>query len=147
LLIPGLLNHGFPFERYGVVVYPNPRPMKWGSLHGFALDCMHFALEHLTFETLTIVDSDQLGLRPGYSRYLAAVLSEQAGIGMLGNSPARQPSTTSVYPAMQAWKEYDLWRPFLQRFPQGEEKFVHWTFWPSSIYSGSFERFDSVLFD
>src|SRR6266542_1006102 len=65
-----LLNQGFSFERYGVVVHPSPRAMKWGLLHQFALECMQFALEHLSFDTLTIVDSDQLGVRSGYSEYL-----------------------------------------------------------------------------
>ncbi|AFE04862.1 hypothetical protein COCOR_02845 [Corallococcus coralloides DSM 2259] len=40
--------------------------MKWGWLHDFALDCFRFALEHEAFDAMTIVDSDQLGLRPGY---------------------------------------------------------------------------------
>src|SRR5690606_6009616 len=29
--------------------------------------------------------------------------------------------------------EYELWKPLLQSFPQGEQKFVHWTFWPSTV--------------
>lgn len=45
---------------------PLPCPMKWGWLHDFALDCFRFALEHEAFDAMTIVDSDQLGLRPGY---------------------------------------------------------------------------------
>ena len=57
-------------ERSGVLVHPEPRAMKWGKLHDFALDCMRFALERLDFDTLTIVDSDRsrfaLGI-PGLS--------------------------------------------------------------------------------
>jgi hypothetical protein len=33
----------------GVLVHPNPRAMAWGKLHGFALECMRFALERLDF--------------------------------------------------------------------------------------------------
>ena len=35
---------------------------------------------------------------------------------------------------MQAFREYDLWKPFLNQFAEGENKFVHWTFWPSSVF-------------
>ena len=40
---PDLLRRGFPFERYGAVVHPEPRPLAWGWLHDFALDCIRFA--------------------------------------------------------------------------------------------------------
>ena len=109
--------------------------MKWGWLHGFALDSMKFALESLSFDTFTIVDSDQIPLRAGYSRYLAMNLAAMSDAGMLGNSPARQTPATQVAPAVQAWKEFDLWRPWLRRFPQGEEKFGNWTFWPSTVFT------------
>src|ERR1700758_295528 len=66
-----LLSTAFPFERYGVIVHPSPKPMEWGRLHDFALDCMRFALNEFPFDTLTIVDSDQLATRAGYSEYLA----------------------------------------------------------------------------
>ena len=46
---------------------PSPTPLQWGALHEFAIDCMRFALEEAPFDTLTIVDSDQLLLRQGYS--------------------------------------------------------------------------------
>jgi predicted O-methyltransferase YrrM len=132
---PGLLNHGFPFERYGAVVHPAPRPMRWGWLHGFALDSMKFALDNFSFDTLTVVDSDQIALRAGYSQYLSRYLSGRDRVGMLGNSPQRQPLSTRIAPAVQAWREFELWRPWLQRFPQGVEKFVHWTFWPSTVFT------------
>jgi glycosyltransferase involved in cell wall biosynthesis len=132
---PALLNHGFPFEKYGAVVYPEPRQMKWGWLHEFALDSMKFALDNLSFDVFTVVDSDQLALRMGYSRYLSKYLSGVDHIGLLGNSPDRQPAGTRIAPAVQAWREFELWRPLLQRFPQGEEKFVHWSFWPSTVFT------------
>src|SRR5262249_52957128 len=55
---PRLLRNGFPWERYGAVVHPRPRPMEWGRLHDFALDCMRFALAEMPFDMMTIVDSD-----------------------------------------------------------------------------------------
>ena len=132
---PDLLNHGFPFERYGAIVHPTPRQMKWGWLHGFALDSMKFALDNFSFDTFTIVDSDQIALRTGYSQYLSKYLSQPDHVGMLSNSPDRQPSSTRVPPAVQAWREFELWRPWLQRFPLGEKKFVHWTFWPATVFT------------
>ena|GEM_PF-556169 len=138
-----LLNHGFPFARYGADVHPAPRPMRWGWLHGFALDCMRHALEHFTFDTLTIVDSDQVCLRAGYAQMLGASLA--ANTGLLGNSPGVQTAATRVPPAVQAWREVELWRPFLRRFAHGEEKFVHWTFWPSTVFTHDAAR-DLVRF-
>lgn len=135
-----LLNHGFPFEQYGAVVHPEARQMRWGWLHDFALDSMRFALENFSFDTLTIVDSDQLCVRSGYSDYLGQYLANQSGVGLLGNSPAPQPRHTRVAPAVQALKEIELWRPFLRRFTDGEAKFVHWTFWPSTVFTADAAR-------
>jgi len=135
-----LLHNHFPFESYGAVLHPSPRPMEWGSLHDFALDCMRFALDSFSFDTLTIVDSDQLGVRSSYSRYLGQFLYGQSGVGMLGNSPSPLPATTEVAPAVQAFKEIDLWRPFLRRFTRGEDKFVHWTFWPGTVFTADAAR-------
>ena len=67
---PDLLKR-FPLESMAAIVHPSARPMQWGRLHDFALDCMQFALSELSFDTLTIVDSDQLGTRRGYSEYLS----------------------------------------------------------------------------
>jgi Glycosyl transferase family 2/Methyltransferase domain len=133
-----LLEHGFPFARYGAIIHPDARPMKWGWLHGFALDCMRYALDHLNFDTLTIVDSDQMALRSGYSHYLRAAIKPKTGL--LGNSPGVQGAQTRVPPAAQAWREVELWRPLLKRFPHGEEKFVHWTFWPSTVFTSTAAR-------
>jgi hypothetical protein len=140
-----LLNHGFPFGRYGATLHPSPSPMKWGWLHGFALDSMRYALEHFEFDTLTIVDSDQLAVRPGYSQHLGAALRD--GVGLFGNSPCVQNAATRVPPAVQAWREFDLWRPYLRRFERGEEKFVHWTFWPSTVFTREAARDLVRLFD
>jgi hypothetical protein len=142
-----LLKQRFPFERCGAIVHPNPRPMRWGWLHDFALDSMSFALDHLTFDTLTIVDSDQLCVRPGYAAYMGRRLAGQVGVGLLGNSPGAQPRDTRVAPAVAALKEFELWRPFLRRFEGGEEKFVHWTFWPSTVFTADAARDLVRLFD
>ncbi|WP_164018275.1 glycosyltransferase [Pyxidicoccus trucidator] len=135
----GLLQ-GFPFERYNAVVHPTPRPMKWGWLHDFALDCFRFALEHEPFDAMTIVDSDQLGLRPGYSGFLGDFLKTNPGAGLLGNVQTPQGPGNRAAPAVNARRELDLWRPFLRKFPQGEAQFVHWTFWPSTVFSADAAR-------
>ena len=141
-----LLNSGFPFEQFGAVVHPRPQAVPWGKLHPFALDCMTFALDHFPMRTLTIVDSDQLAMRPGYSAHLAAFLSGRSGVGMLGNSPGCQPPNTRISPAQTAHKEIDLWRPFLRRFPNGEQKFVCWSFWPSTVFTAEAARDLTLLF-
>ncbi|HEY7375772.1 MAG TPA: glycosyltransferase [Polyangia bacterium] len=128
------------FDRLGAVVHPDPRPMRWGSLHDFALDCMRFAGAAHPFDALTIVDSDQLALRPGWTAAVRACLARDAKVGLLGNNAARLRRGTDHAAAGAAWREVDLWRPFLQRFPDGENKFVHWSFWPGTVFSGDAAR-------
>lgn len=141
-----LLNGAFPFERYGAILHPRPRQMAWGQLHGFALDAMEFALAQFRFDTLTIVDSDQLAVRPDYSCYLEPCLAAHPRLGMLVNSPAPQPADTSVGPAAAAFREIDLWRPYLRRFAGGERKFVHWSYWPSTVFTADAVRDLTKLF-
>lgn len=133
---PRLLD-SLPLAQYGAIAHPSPLPMVWGKLHGFALDCMRFGRKEFDFQTLTIVDSDQLALRPGYSARLAQWLADRPNVGMLGNSPARQLPSTQVAPVMVAYAEIDLWRPLLKRFKDGEDKFAHWSFWPSTVYTAT----------
>jgi hypothetical protein len=130
-----ILRSGLQFAAYGAVLFPTPKPQEWGRLHGYALDCMEYALEHWPFETLTIVDSDQLAMRAGYSGHLKQFLAGRDRVGMLGNSPSviRVPGDNG--PARCALHEIVLWRSFLNRFPDGESKFPMWTFWPSSVFT------------
>jgi Methyltransferase domain/Glycosyl transferase family 2 len=131
---PNLLRH-FPFDTLDAVIVPAPKKMTWGRLHEFALDCMQFALNELTFDTLTIVDSDQLATRRGYSDYIGSFITGRNRLGMLANSPGVLPHTTTHGPAQTAFRELELWRPYLRRFPYGEQKFVHWSFWPSTVFT------------
>jgi len=131
---PNLLRH-LPFESLGAVILPGSKKMAWGRLHDFALDCMQFALNEFAFDTLTIVDSDQLATRPGYSDYIGAFINGRNRLGMLANSPGVLPHTTTHGPAQTALREIELWRPYLRRFPYGEQKFVHWSFWPSTVFT------------
>jgi hypothetical protein len=119
--------------KYGVVVHPKPVSAKHGYLHRFALDCMEFSLNNFDFNTLTIVDSDQLSIRPGYSKFLGAYMHPDTG--MFSNKPERVDANNKTNAvALQAFREYDLWKPLLHTFEKGEEKFVHWTFWPSTVF-------------
>ncbi len=142
----GLISD-FPFERYGAVLHPRPRAMAWGTLHEFALDCMRFALENFPIDILTIVDSDQLVVRPGYSGFLSQFLVDKTNVGWLGNAPRVQPPNTKVGPAAAAFRERNRWRGFLRGFPDGEQKFVHWTFWPSTIFTADAARDLVDLYD
>jgi hypothetical protein len=122
-------------SRPEVMVVPSPKPMAWGKLHDFAIDSMRFAVEELAFDTLTIVDSDQLLLRRGYSRYIQRFLAGHPDAGCLVSQPGPQPRATLIGPARAAWQEVDRWRPFLRRFPGGESVFPQWTFWPSTVFT------------
>jgi hypothetical protein len=122
-------------HRPEVIAVPSPKPMAWGKLHDFAIDSMRFAADELQFDTLTIVDSDQLLLRRGYTGYIERFLAQHPDAGCLVSQPGRQPPTTGVGPARAAWQEIDLWRPFLSRFPGGGNTFPQWTFWPSTVFT------------
>jgi hypothetical protein len=143
---PKLLPDRFPFEQFGAVVHPAPRPMQWGRLHPFALDCMSWACDNRTFDTLTVVDSDQLATRPGYSEYLGRHLAALPRAGVLGNSRAVEVPGTRIGPAEAALREIELWRPLLREFPDGEAKFVHWCFWPSTVFTADAARDLVALF-
>ena len=127
-------------RRSGTMIHPAPKPMRWGRLHDFALDAMRFALGELEFDTLTIVDSDQLAVRAGYSRFLASHLAGRARPGMLGSAPQRQTSHSRIGPVRTFFGEMGLWHPFLNRFPRADEKLLYWTFWPSTVFTSEAAR-------
>jgi predicted O-methyltransferase YrrM len=116
-------------------VHPLARPQRYARIHGFALDCMAWTVEHTDAEAMTIVDSDQLLVRPGYSAALATALRARPRAGMFCDDPARQPPDTPRGTPRAAYAELARWRPFLERFPAGERAFGHWTFWPSTVFS------------
>ncbi|MDQ3762346.1 MAG: glycosyltransferase family 2 protein [Actinomycetota bacterium] len=118
-----------------VHVHPRPRPMRWGALHDFALDCLRYALAELPFDAMTIVDSDQLLLRPGYSQRLTEVLADTLCTGCLVNAVDPQPRPAADGPVADAWRERKMWQPYLRRFASGEELFPQWTFWPGTVFT------------
>ena len=141
-----LLDRRLPWERWGVEIVPNPTPMRWGTLHRFALDCMRH-LQGRDYDVMTIVDSDQLMLRSGYADYLASRVGGDIRRKLLSSDPARQGPATRQGPAKTALAEVALWRPWLARFPDGEAKFVHWTFWPATVIGADAAAAILPLFD
>lgn len=126
----------FPFEKYGVIIHPNPKPLKWGWLHDFAIDCMEYAVENMEFDTITVVDSDQLGCGRNYTDFITETFRQNPNLGMLGQVPFRIPSDTNIYPpAITAYQERELWQPFLDGLPNGKDAFLYWTFWPSTVFT------------
>ncbi|MBO9205508.1 MULTISPECIES: glycosyltransferase [Niastella] len=131
-----LISNRFCFDQFRAALVPDPIPVKHGYLHEFALRTMQFALEHYSFDTITIVDSDQLAIRKGYSVYLTAFFASRSNIGMLSSAPEKITADNKTnFVALQAFKELNLWKPFLANFPDGEDKFVHWTFWPATVFT------------
>lgn len=120
---------------YDVEIYPCPTPKKWGWLHDFALDGMQYALMNMSFDTITIVDSDQLLLQSGYSQRLAQTLKYGNNIGMLCDSPQKQEEGNLAPVAAHAIKERALWQPLLDMLPNGNDAFLHWSFWPSTVFT------------
>ena len=129
------LLSGLPLEDLRVHTYPAPRPMRWGTLHGFALDCMRYALAKLPFQAMTIVDSDQMPLRAGWSAAVGATLAADPRLGLLSSEPTRQYADTKIDPVRTLYAERDLWLPLLRRLPGGEAAFAHWTFWPGTVFT------------
>ena len=129
------LLEGFPFDKYGVLVHPDPKPMHWGWLHGFALDCMRLAIDHFEFDTITVVDSDQLCCGKGYADILTPVVRSNSNLGMLVGNAMRQSHDTVIDPAKTAFEEKQLWEPFLNTLPNGQDAFLHWTFWPATVFT------------
>lgn len=126
----------FPFEEFGALVNQKVISVAHGYLHNFALECMQFALDNFSFDILTIVDSDQLSLQPEYSTFMSDFFSQKSNIGLLSNRPEHlTANNTDVFTSIQAFKEYDLWKPLLKTFKDGESKFVHWSFWPSTVFT------------
>ena len=131
-----LIRSGPLIEWDGVLVHPDPSPMSWGRLHGFAFDCFQYALESTDFTSMTIVDSDQLLVRTGYSQALESYLCRHPEIGCLVSSDGGpQPLDTRSSLASLAWRERNLWRPFLRRFSYGEQHWPTWTFWPATVFT------------
>ncbi len=131
-----LTKSSFPFEEFGAIIFPEILSVKHGYLHNFALSCMQFALENFSFDILTIVDSDQLSVQAGYSEFMGNYFASQSNVGLLSNRPERiTENCVDVFTSIQAFKEYNLWKPLLKTFPDGEQKFVHWSFWPSTVFT------------
>ena len=147
---PRLLEPASCFEKLGAVIHPSPHNIDSRTLHEFALDCMRFALSEMPFDTLTIVDSDQLALRRGWSARLATHLASNQpasarpggarrvgliGSGIAGAPPDPQPQNTRVTPAIGAWQELALWQPILRRFANGQKQFPRWAIWPGTVFT------------
>ena len=129
------LFHYFPFDRYNVTIHPNPKSLKWGWLHDFAIDCMEFAIANFDFDIITVVDSDQLGCGKNYSDFITSTYHNNPSLGMLGQVPIIIDENTKIDPAITAYKEKELWQPFLEKLPNGKNAFLYWTFWPSTAFT------------
>lgn len=141
-----LIDRRLPWQRWGVEIVPDPAPMRWGTLHRFALDCIRH-LDGRGHDVMTIIDSDQLMLRRGYAEYLARHCGGDIRRQLLSSDPSLQGPATRQGPARAALAEVALWRPWLARFPDGEAKFVHWTFWPATAIGADAAAAIAPLFD
>lgn len=124
-----------PFTEAAVLIHPTPQPMQWGWLHHFAIDTMEYALQQFAFDTLTIVDSDQLLIGRDYTAYLQAFLQGRDHVGMLGKSAVRQHCGSNREPIHSALREAPVWRTFLATLPGGPDAFLYWTFWPTTVFT------------
>lgn len=139
-----LIDRRLPWARWGVEIVAHPRPMQWGTLHGFALDCIaHMGTR--AYDTMTVVDSDQVMLRKDYPAFLARQLAGRS-FGVLSSDPVPQRHDTRIPPAQAAQAEHALWKPLCDRFAGGNDAFVHWTFWPATVLAADAARDIAQLF-
>ncbi len=145
-----------------IYVHPYPKPQRYGTLHGYMIDCLRWVCQNSDFDTVTNVDSDQLLLHPGYTERLAEIATQHPNFGLLRSSPAAVdwPTTGSQsliplgflegtsapavisYPQYTALNELKAWMPFLMKFTHGSEHhfsglshYPKWTFWPGTVFS------------
>lgn len=104
----------------------------------FALDVMRLARRLCRFDAITIVESDQLLVKPGFTAAVLRALERDPRCGLLGSSQAgtRQGPLSPLTIARRAHAELPAWRPLLERFPRWQRSFVHYSFWPSLVLSG-----------
>lgn len=141
------LLSGMPLEELRVQAHPSPRPMRWGRLHGFAIDCMRHALAHIPFDAMTMVGSDQMPLRRGWPEAVAAALAADPADGLHSSEPARQGIDSRIDPVRTLMVKRALWTPLLRRLPGGEAAFRHWTFWPGTVFTREAASALVALFD
>ena len=145
-----------------VFIHPNSKPQRYGSLHGYMVDCLRWVCQDTDFDTITNVDSDQLLLHPSYTMRLAGITAQHPKLGMVRSSPATAgwPTTGSQgliplgfveglnalvvisYPQYTAFNEFKAWSPFLMKFANSSEHhfsglnhYPKWTFWPGTVFS------------
>ncbi len=142
-----LLDDNPVLENPRVLIVPQPKRMAWGRLHDYFLDCTRFALRQLSFDVLTVVDSDQLAVQHGYSEFLSGFLALRPRVGMLGTTDAPLPASTNEGPVVAARREARLWYPLLDKFGVPRDSFPMWTFWPSTVFTRDAARDLVHLFD
>ena len=94
---------------------------------------------------LTVVDSDQAMLRKGYVEHVSRSLGGTP-FGVLSSDARPQRADTRIPPAHTAQAERALCQPLLDRFEQGAEAFVHWSFWPATVIGTQAGRAMAQLF-
>jgi hypothetical protein len=129
-----LLEHAPEFEALGAVLHPAPQAQRWGRLHNSVYDCLEFGRAHFSFDALTFVDSDQLLARRGYVEAVTAAFEREPRAGVLATP---NPSIGDSWAAENESAERELWRPFLERFPNGlEQQYpANWIFWPGTVFT------------
>jgi hypothetical protein len=131
-----LREHTPAFEKLGVVVHPAPKKQMWGRLHVSVFDCLEFGRDRFSFDAMTFVDSDQLLAGRGYAKAVRRALERQPAVGVLGTP---NPALGTPWATEHEAHERELWKPFLERFPDGlAQQFpANWIFWPGTVITAA----------
>ena len=120
-------------------------PLRYGKIHIGLFRMMAWAEENLDFDILTVADSDQFLLRPGFFSFVRAFLHDNPDVGLLSASnPFRvcfsrdAEFSHDTHPKAQVWAEWDAhWKPAYEAYPNGEDAFEMFSFGPSTTYTRS----------
>ncbi len=134
-----LLLERIGWQGDNVHVVPGAQKLGWGNLLPFLVATGQFARELGGFDALTIVDSDQLLLRAGYTAMLERVFAAHPRAGMLVTSPRKTPAERIAFhmPTRDALLEADRWKPVFGSKASLDAHWGRWTFWPATVFSGA----------
>ena len=118
----------------GAVAHPAPKRVEWSRLHVFGFDCLEYALDRFEFDAMTVVDSDQLLVRHGYTIAVREALRKKPRAGLLATPhPTNLPQNTIARPP-----DLEQWEPMRDLFDhRGKQQLPIWIFWPGTVLTGA----------
>jgi hypothetical protein len=98
----------------------------------YVFDCLEYALDHHEFDALTVVDSDQLLIRHGYTTAVQKALAGRPRAGLLATPhPTNLPGNRIPIPP-----DVEQWESMRDLFGyRGRQQLPIWIFWPGTVFT------------